>query len=520
MKKQLWQIAGLILILTLALCACGTPSKNETEETVEDTVVETTAATEPDPEWFSDAAIDEARACLFSLDKEKDVSQAQQILFPLVEAGNAEAQYYWGYIYDMEIVDNNNDVGEKESLHWYKLAAEQGFPKAYLAEVLNAYVGPERVDELVEAAKQAGLFEMAPEELDADGCAFLGSYFAGNEDYSAALDWYLKAAELGSTPAMSNLGAMYYWGRGVEKDIELALEWTLKAANLGHVYAMNQYGYYLFEDNHLWELIEKKYTDALAGYQAAAESGDPVAMYNIGQMYFGGLGGLNVSAETAIDWYRKAAELGDAPAMYALGEIYEYGYGSSVTQDYGIALDWYRKAAELGDADAMNSLAYMYSNGLGVEADAARSEEWYRKAYEAQRSGGTGDGHIDYYIADLDAYKDAAMELFQKAAAAGNSYAMNNIGYYGYEVGYVYVDNDQAISWYKKAAEEGNATAMENLAFQYYRSENYDSAMEWFIKAYANGEDSAADSINDMLADRQGVSAYFENYGALISDGQ
>ena len=49
MKKQLWQIAGLILILTLALCACGTPSKNETEETVEDTVVETTAATEPDP---------------------------------------------------------------------------------------------------------------------------------------------------------------------------------------------------------------------------------------------------------------------------------------------------------------------------------------------------------------------------------------------------------------------------------------------------------------------------------------
>lgn len=513
MKKQFWQIAILILMLAFILCACGTATETETVETTIPTeaIVETTEPEiEPDPEWLTDVAIDEAYACLFSLDGEKNVELAQEILLPLVEAGNAEAQYYWGYIYDWEIVDNNGDE-EKESLSWYELAAEQGFPKAYLAAALNTYVESERANELIELAKQAGLFEMTPEVLGADGCAFIGSYYAGSKNYSTSLEWNLKASELGSTPAMLDIGLMYYNGAGVKKDIDVALEWLLKAADLGNVYAMNYYGYIFFENNYESEIVNKKYAAALDGYREAAVAGDPIAMHNIGQMYENGLGGLSRNAKTAVDWYLKAANLGDAYSMYRIGQQYRYA------KDYEAAMEWYQKAADLGIADAMEDLGLMYSQGWGVESDNKVAQEWWQKAYETrQKSENINNEYIDYF-SDVSKLRDVAIELFTKAADAGYAIAMNNIGFYGYEEGYIYLDEGKSRAWYKKAIDEGYPTAMANLGFSYYRTGNYDSAMEWLIKAHVNGIDYVADDINNMLTKKQGVNAYFENYGELIS---
>lgn len=526
MKKQLWKIPVLLLMLAFTLRAYGAAPEDGDRETTAPAVI-TGEAAEPEeglePEWLSDAAIDEAYACLFPVEGEKNVELAQEILLPLVEAGNAEAQYYWGYIYDVEIIDNNGD-GEKESLFWYELAAKQGFPKAYLATALNGYVEPERVNELVEQARQAGLFEMTAEDLSADGCLLLTWYYYHNENYSASLEWGLKASELGSTNAMIYVGLQYRYGYGVEKDVGTALEWFLKAADLGDANAMNLYGFTFLKDcygtGYDKQLVEKEYAAALDGYREAAEAGDPIATYNIGYMYEEGQAGLGRNVWTAREWYLKAFDLGDAFAMYKLGLMYEYSYLGA--QDYTTAMDCFLKAADQGNADAMSEIARMYSEGKGVEKNSSESEQWWRKASQNENRDESNDGRIDLW-GDIFTLRKKAVEYLQKSADAGHSYGMNNIGWCGdryedYENGrLVSLTDEEIIAWYKKAAAEGNAVAMSNVGYKYYGDGDYDSAMEWYIKAYANGYGNAADKIKDMLLNKQGVNGYFENYGELIS---
>jgi TPR repeat protein len=59
-----------------------------------------------------------------------------------------------------------------------------------------------------------------------------------DEDVQAAVESFRKAAELGSEAAMVNLGHCYYWGNGVEKNLDEAKSWYSKAADLGNVYGM------------------------------------------------------------------------------------------------------------------------------------------------------------------------------------------------------------------------------------------------------------------------------------------
>lgn len=383
MKK--YMIIAIFLSLALLLSACGAAPIDSEDKTVVATEApaETTEPEiEPEPEWLSEDAIDEAYTCLFPAEGEKNVEFAQEILLPLVENGNAEAMYYWGYIYDWEIVDNNGE-GEKESLYWCELAAEQGFAKAYLSAALNAYIDEERVNELIEKATQAGLFEQTPEELGADGCDYIGSYYYGKENYGKAIEWWLKASDLGSAVAMGNIGYCYWYGVGVEKNYATSVEWYLKAANRGNVYAMNNYGYALCQEDVAAELVQQ-------------------------------------------------------------------GYFSTEREIHETAMKWFHKAADLGHAGSMNS-----------------------------------------------------------------------IGYYAYE------DNgnvEEKIEWYQNAANEGIAVAMSNLGWAYYQEgkrefygfDSFDNAMKWYIKAYANGIDSAKEDIEYMLARERGVDGYFENYAELI----
>jgi TPR repeat protein len=60
-------------------------------------------------------------------------------------------------------------------------------------------------------------------------------YIAGDarqgikSDESAAVQWFIKAANHGSIPAQSKLGSLYWGGRGVTKDDSLAYFWTVLA---------------------------------------------------------------------------------------------------------------------------------------------------------------------------------------------------------------------------------------------------------------------------------------------------
>ena len=161
------------------------------------------------------------------------------------------------------------------------------------------------------------------------------------------------------TPGVSTAEAGWNDGKAVlakglaarnEKEFGEAKRYFKRAADLGNTDAMNEMGY-LYEAGHG---VPTDYVHARIWYQKAADLGNAGAMLSLGGLYDNGLG-VEQDYALACPWYQKAADSGNTIAMLNLGYYYEHGLG--VEQDYVQARTWYRKAAELGDTDAKDRLA-------------------------------------------------------------------------------------------------------------------------------------------------------------------
>jgi tetratricopeptide (TPR) repeat protein len=141
----------------------------------------------------------------------------------------------------------------------------------------------------------------------------LGPVLDASKDYSAARIQYDRAADLGSTAAMNNIGLLYSLGKGVPLDYAVAKRW----------------------------------------YDNAAAAGSSTAMNNIGYLYSSGYGVPQDYAE-AKRWYEKAAAEDNADAMLSLGDLYRDGHG--VTKSVVDARVWYQKAAAVGSSAAQGRL--------------------------------------------------------------------------------------------------------------------------------------------------------------------
>ena len=131
-------------------------------------------------------------------------------------------------------------------------------------------------------------------------------------DISAA-DLREQAAQ-GVADAQTNLGLLYYFGRGVPRDYTKAREWFEKAAAQGHA----------------------------------------DAQYNLGMLYDFEKGVLQNFA-SAKRWYEQAAMQGHVGAQNSLGALYEFGHG--VKQDSVRAYMWYNIAASLSTNDPQKDVA-------------------------------------------------------------------------------------------------------------------------------------------------------------------
>lgn len=281
--------------------------------------------------------------------------------------------------------------------------------------------------------------------------------FGVKQDYTEALNWYRKAAEQSNAAAQNNLGWLYQNGFGVKQDYAEAANYYRKAADQGNVKAAVNLGW-LYENG--WG-VERDCSRALQSYLAAANKGDAGAQTNVGVLYEKGLG-VEKDYQVAMAWYYRAADQGNALAQTNLGLLYRNGLG--VPQDYGKAAEWFRKAADGGNARAQVSLAWLYTNGLGVGLDYAEAMAWCRKAADqGYADGQSGIGWL--YENGFGVKKDyaEAMNWYRKAAAQNEADAENHIGWF-YQNGLgVKQDYAEAMSWYQKAAAQGHARAKANI---------------------------------------------------------
>jgi len=166
---------------------------------------------------------------------------------------------------------------------------------------------------------------------------------------------------------------------------------------------------------------------SLPDIQAAAQRGDPAAMYDLGLLYSHGQGDLKQDYVAALQWFDKAAKKKFPPAYYALGVHHFNGLGVPLNRKNGVS--WYFKAARAGVPDAMFQMGLCLQKGIEYSPDLTKALFWFRKASDA------GLTAADYKLGTLhakgiDDQVDEARAVFywKRAAAKNHPQALFNLG--------------------------------------------------------------------------------------------
>lgn len=148
----------------------------------------------------------------------------------------------------------------------------------------------------------------------------------------------------------------HFWGNRVPVDLPRSLTLYRQAAAAEYAPAVNRLGEIaLYGDGG-----EPEPEKAVKYFRQAAELGNPKGLFNLGECYYYGLGGVKKDYDAAVNYYQKAVGVGSVHAVYALGRCYRLGHGLERNPARaGIML---RQAADEGFAPARELLARIKEN--------------------------------------------------------------------------------------------------------------------------------------------------------------
>lgn len=189
-----------------------------------------------------------------------------------------------------------------------------------------------------------------------------------------------------------------------------------------------------------------------------AEAGDPRAQFEMGAWHY-----RREEFAEAAKWFEEAAGQGNTGAQVNIGVMYKIGQG--VERNYGRAAQWFTLAAHKGDSQAQYNLAIAYRDGQGVPQSYEDAFFWLEKA-APDRPDAMADLALLYLRGrHVEADVDKAVELLERAAAAGSGLAAFNLGaiHLNGEPG-VPKNYEKGIEWMTRAAAAGYQSAAEFLA--------------------------------------------------------
>ena len=306
-------------------------------------------------------------ACWYGSFVVKNEEKAIEWYLKAAEKGHKEAQYCLGKIYyDGRVIIQNY----QEALKWFQLAADQGHAESqfYLGEMYYNGCGVEKDDlkavnlfikAYVRGCSEAVcmLKKMAEEgnHTAIDWCHRYSVQDEAEKQYEKAeklfnlgeqyrIGWmvfkneeeavrcFLEAAKMGHDNALNSLkklandghagarfqlGEMFLYGEGVEKDVIVAIEWYCKALKKRHIKAANRLKQ-LAEQGcieavmALRQLAEKDSILAVERIKQLAEHGNVEAQYNLGILFQ-----KKKQIEEATKWFFQAMLRGHSEAREA-----------------------------------------------------------------------------------------------------------------------------------------------------------------------------------------------------------
>ena len=328
-------------------------------------------------------------------------------------------------------------------------------------------------------------------------------------DYTGAFEKLDTLETSGITSVQEQLGTSYYYGLGVEADSEEAVSQLTKAA----------------------------------------DQGDAIAMYLLGNAYASGTGTSRDEAK-AKEMYAKFIAVGEADSgenagsgriQAYLADCYAYGKGTEKNVDKAAAAAGKAASADLTAFD-MVKLADSYVEGVFTKTDdtadaaeaadttaaeataegeteaetkaiPAEAEELYAKALDSIKTladagnvkakKALGDYYFNGYAGVAQDYAKA-LELYTEAGEKGDADAQAQVGYiYQYGCG-VDPDYEKAMEWNNRAAQQGNAQGQAQIGWLYQQglgvTQNLDEAGRWYTRAADQGNKWAEDRLAETEA--------------------
>ncbi|MDQ3175557.1 MAG: sel1 repeat family protein [Acidobacteriota bacterium] len=441
----------------------------------------------------------------------KDVKVGPRWLIKAANAGLPRAMCILG---DRHLKGDGIPRDYKKAAYWLRRAAEAGDSGAwesYSTLLLDNDKLGERAQEgeywLRKAAGAAMPYSMwAVPDL----AQRLMTGHGLRQDVNEAVDWLCRSLEIPAFPGP--VGALpgqrvmewidsLFNGDSLPIRPDLAERLLRKAANLGWSWPMRELGLRLVQGRHL----DRNVIEGTDWLLRAAKTTDRSSMYLYGMMRLQGDLMLGNEKEGAL-WLRRSAEDGFAEAMRELGNRLMEGIGlpRNVTE----GMTWLREAMEMGYPPAIFDFGRRLYFGNGI----AKDEE--RGIVLAKKSAGAGDAGAKAFVAIAALEKadesildhDTAITWLTDAASAGNVTASLNLALRLFEGDGLQSDVRRAERLVRNVANAGEPVAMRLLGILLHQGqhlgENQQEAFAWLERAASAGDIQAKAYIDENRENR------------------
>lgn len=386
--------------------------------------------------------------------------------------------------------------------YMYLLSQTEDFRSMVLDDTEAAFLKKMKTDSLKNQA-MSKLWKMT-----AQGSAIADYYlyeiykdgYLAEVNKDSAKFYIQKAADRHFVSAYITLGSEYGEGNGLyETDGAKALNYY-KMAGEQNPYTQTYVGNLYF--NGTYGSADRK--EAYKWYQKAASSGEPEAVYRIGDFYFNGFADIAKDKAKAYEYFEKAAKGNSAAAQYMMGKKFFYGYNDVV--DYKAAHNWFKQSSDNGYSKGSFMAGYMFQEKIGVLSDTSdlSPKEYFKRAGEdvlAYLADYENDTEAQWQLYKMYAngwgvsssskkasdYFDKAFGNYEKEAEAGDAEAQYMLSNLYHENFGNYPKEAKALEWAKKSAEQNFIPAVYWVGMFYYLGwgMGYDDpeANKWFTKA-------------------------------------
>lgn len=327
-----------------------------------------------------------------------------------------------------------------------------------------------------------------------------GGLFPTRQELEEAVFWYKKSAGQGYSPAQRQLGDAYFYGHGVEKDVQLAIKWYKLAATQNNPVAQYNLGVCYTSGIGVPQSSEI----AAVLYRVSAESGYDVAQNALGKCFLEG-NGVSQNYMLAVSWFQKAIVQGNVYAKYNLGRCYSRGLG--VIKNLSKAVELYQECAEEGHTAAQYRLGLSYLEGAGVKKDSLLAAKWL---LVSAGGGNMISVHNTFGYDAEKANKESREKLFDLATGASFGLQSNLHVLIGClleaEANY-----EEAEKYYKQAIGQGNFLGVVKLGLMYFYINANDESQKNYLNDHAEGlqlecwkyEDYEMDGLRRFLKNKQ-----------------